>query len=186
MTRLIFLPVAEFSQVRPKTYENGHKNVGIWIVSELKGQVVAMSGTETRWAKERISLGRQIETLNDQLIQAQRRIDAVDADNRRLMQDSHGLRQTNLMLNERVQMIIKRASAATEANRLLSSRLSSIEGERDAMRSVVSSERQKAADYEQIAQAARTEIALKESRVDSSGAEGSIKDEDLSGALGLK
>ena len=155
-------------------------------VSELKGQVVAMSGTETRWAKERISLGRQIETLNDQLIQAQRRIDAVDADNRRLMQDSHGLRQTNLMLNERVQMIIKRASAATEANRLLSSRLSSIEGERDAMRSVVSSERQKAADYEQIAQAARTEIALKESRVDSSGAEGSIKDEDLSGALGLK
>ena len=155
-------------------------------VSELKGQVVAMSGTETRWAKERISLGRQIETLNDQLIQAQRRIDAVDADNRRLMQDSHGLRQTNLMLNERVQMIIKRASAATEANRLLSSRLSSIEGERDAMRSVVSSERQKAADYEQIAQAARTEIALKESRIDSRGTEGSIKDEDLSGALGLK
>jgi len=104
-------------------------------------------------------LGRQVETLNDQLVQGQRRIDAVEADNRRLMQDSHQLRQTNLMLNERVQMIIKRASSATDANRLLSQRLAGIERERDAMRSIVNSERQRVTELEQLTEAARTQTA---------------------------
>jgi hypothetical protein len=59
-----------------------------------------------------------LEGANDELVRAQRRADAVEADNRRLMQDTHALRQTNAMLNERVQMVIKRASAATDANKV--------------------------------------------------------------------
>jgi len=148
-------------------------------VAELKGHLGAVSGSEARWASERISLGKQVESLNDQLIQSQRRIDSVDADNRRMMQDSHGLRQTNNYLNERVQMIIKRASAATDANKLLSARLGSLERENDAMRAVVSAERQRSTDMETVAATARGQTALRESQMAAAAGE-----EGASGASG--
>ena len=41
------------------------------------------------------------------------------------MQDTHSLKQNNAILNERINMIIKRATSATEANKMLTSRLGS-------------------------------------------------------------
>lgn len=55
-------------------------------ISDLTGQVSALSGAETRWSVERASLGQQIEDLNEQLVRAQRTIEVVVADNRRMMQ----------------------------------------------------------------------------------------------------
>ena len=158
-------------------------------VAELKGQLGAVSGTEARWAAERISLGRRVESLNDQLIAGQRRIDALNADNQRLMQESLGLRKTNSHLNERVQMAFKRAASATDANKLLSARLGSLERENNAMRAVVSSERQRSTDLETVAQTARTQAALQERRLAAQeGAEGGAvtgEDAALEERLGL-
>ncbi len=131
-------------------------------VAELRGVVNANASTESRWNAERVALNRQLETLNEELVRTQQKVDAVEADNRRLMQDAHGLRQTNAMLNERVQMVIKRATAAADANKILSSRLLSTERERDAMRSLVSVERQKSTDLSSLVEAARVTAATKD------------------------
>jgi hypothetical protein len=66
------------------------------------------------------------------------------------------------MLNERINMIIKRAGAATEANKMLTGRLSAVERERDAVRALVGIERQRASDLGHIAEAARVDAATKE------------------------
>lgn len=59
-------------------------------------------------------------------------------------------------------MIIKRAGAATEANKLLTGRLGSVERERDAVRALVGIERQRASEMSHIAESARVEAATKE------------------------
>jgi hypothetical protein len=40
-----------------------------------------------------------------------------------MIQEMHGMKQTNNMLNERIQLVIKRAADAGDANKVLSSRL---------------------------------------------------------------
>jgi len=135
-------------------------------IAELKGMVQAHGITEKRWAVERASQLKQLETFNDELVRARNGIEAVEADNRRLMQDTHALRQTNTMLNERVQMVIKRATTAADANKVLSTRLSSVERERDAVRALVNAERQRAEDYGTIAETARAQVATREIEID--------------------
>lgn len=66
------------------------------------------------------------------------------------------------MLNERINMIIRRAGAATEANKLLTGRLGAVERERDAVRALVGVERQRTADLAHVAEAARVEAAAKD------------------------
>ena len=51
----------------------------------LRGQLRAQTNSEARWRAERTSLLAQIETLNEQLVRSQHRIDAMEADNRRMM-----------------------------------------------------------------------------------------------------
>lgn len=78
------------------------------------------------------------------------------------MQDTQGLRQTNAMLNERISLIISRATAATDANKALQTRLTAVERERDAVRSLMGIERQRAAEMGQVAEAARSQAVAKE------------------------
>jgi hypothetical protein len=66
------------------------------------------------------------------------------------------------MLNERVQMVMKRATAAADANKVLSSRLASVERERDANRALVSTERQRAEEMISVAEVARAQVASRE------------------------
>ena len=112
-------------------------------LADLQGSQAAKGGETARLQAERLALLRQVEKANDELTRGQRRTEAMEADNRRLMQDVHGLRATNAMLNDRVQAIIKRAGEAGEANKLLSSKLQQVERERDAVRAAVAVERQR-------------------------------------------
>ncbi len=66
------------------------------------------------------------------------------------------------MLNERLTIVMKRATAVTEANKVLTTRVSSVERERDTLRSVIDMERQKAHDMMKIAETARIDAASKE------------------------
>ena len=102
-------------------------------VSDLKGIVESSQAQEKRLTAERSTFMRQLESANDELVRSRNRTEAVEADNRRLMQDTHALRQTNVMLKERVEMVVKRATHAADANKILSSRLASVERERDAV-----------------------------------------------------
>lgn len=95
----------------------------------------------------------------------QRRAEMVEADNRRMMQDTHSLRQTNAMLNERVQLAIKRAAAATDANKIVAARLSSVERERDAVRALISTERQRATDMSHVLEATREQLMHRDLQV---------------------
>lgn len=156
-------------------------------VSELKGVVNSHSEAESRFAMERAALTKQVEALNDEIVRLQRRLESVEADNRRMMQvrssghlslscpylfhpflpslppqDSHTIRQTNAMLNERVQMVIKRATAAADANKVLSSRLASVERERDINRALMGTERQQKEEMMSVAEAARAQVASRE------------------------
>ena len=78
------------------------------------------------------------------------------------MQESHSLRQSNGMLTERMQLVIKRAASATDANKVLSTRLSAVERERDAVRAMIGLERQKASDMSQIVEVARSQLIDKD------------------------
>ena len=66
------------------------------------------------------------------------------------------------MLNERVQMVIKRATAAADANKVLSSRLASVERERDINRALMGTERQQKEEMISVAEAARAQVASRE------------------------
>jgi uncharacterized membrane protein len=66
------------------------------------------------------------------------------------------------MLNERLSILMKRATAASDANQVLTSRLSSVEKERDGYRSLVEMERQKTMEMTKIAEIAKIETANKE------------------------
>ena len=66
------------------------------------------------------------------------------------------------MLNERVQMVMKRASAAADANKVLSSRLASVERERDTSRALISTERQRAEEMSSVVEIARAQVASRE------------------------
>ena len=89
-------------------------------------------------------------------------MDALDSDNRRLQRDSQSLQQTNAMLNERINQTIQRATATSEANSILTSRLNEVEREKDAVRFLIGIERQRAAEMGQVAEAARVQAATKE------------------------
>lgn len=155
-------------------------------VTNLKGATDAHGLTERRWGSERSTMVKQIETANDELVRSRNRTDAVEADNRRLMQDTHALRQTNVMLKERVEMVIKRATNAADANKILSSRLAAAERERDAVRALVMAERQKSEEYGTLIESARAQVAQKElhiARMTGSGAaESSISEAGESSA----
>ena len=131
-------------------------------LANLQGTMAAQSAAETRWRGERAALLSQLDALNDHLVRTQHKLEAAEAENRKMMQDTSGLKQNNVMLNERINMIIKRAGAATEANKLLTGRLGTVERERDAVRALVGIERQRAADMGHLAESARAESASKE------------------------
>jgi hypothetical protein len=69
-----------------------------------------------------------------------------------------GLRQTNAMLNERVQAVIRRAGEAAEANKLLAAKLQGAERERDAGRAAAGAERHRSAEMGRVAEAARAQV----------------------------
>jgi cell division protein FtsB len=55
-------------------------------IAELQGTVAAQSAAEARWRAERQALLSQMDTLNDQLVRAQHKKEAIESDNRRMMQ----------------------------------------------------------------------------------------------------
>ena len=55
-------------------------------VAELQGVVAAQTAAEARWRAERAALLSQLDTLNDQLVRAQHKIEAMEADGRRMAQ----------------------------------------------------------------------------------------------------
>ena len=67
------------------------------------------------------------------------------------------------MLDERIQVVMKRASAAADANKILSAQLHSVQVERDAMRALVGVERNRANDQTAVAAAARASAASAQS-----------------------
>jgi hypothetical protein len=139
---------------------------------------------EEKWAMEKSSLLSQIELFNDQIQSFQKKYEMIETDNRRMIQvrqreeeekslfdnqllifvkqDIHNFKQSNAMLNERLSILMKRATAASDANQVLTSRLSSVEKERDGYRSLVEMERQKTMEMTKIAEIAKIETANKE------------------------
>eukprot|EP01038_Epipyxis_sp_PR26KG_P014135 gene14135-18964_t len=129
---------------------------------DLQLQIDAYVQAKNNWVNEKSSLSLQLERMNDELVREQQVMDDVRTDNRKLLQDCYSLRQTNEMLNERVNLMIKRAAAASDANKVLSSRLSAVERERDSIRALVAVERQRATEMVAIAEAARSQTATKD------------------------
>jgi len=54
------------------------------------------------------------------------------------------------MLNERIQLLVKRSSSAVDNNKLLAHKLTAMESERDALRLLMSAEKQKMVDAETL------------------------------------
>lgn len=129
---------------------------------ELQSKIQAYVNLEERWGIEKSALNNHIELMTDSVQDMQRKVESVEADNRKMVQDSHALKQSNAMLNERLTIVMKRAAASAEANKVLTSRLGSVEKERDAMRAIVEIERQRAADMMKVAEVARIDAATKD------------------------
>ena len=55
-------------------------------IAELKGELGAQYAADNRSIIEKSSLNKHMETLNESMVKYQRKLDAVEADNRRLMQ----------------------------------------------------------------------------------------------------
>ncbi len=129
---------------------------------ELQSKIQAYVNIEERWGIEKSALNNHIELMTDSVQDMQRKVESIEADNRKMVQDSHALKQSNAMLNERLTIVMKRAAASAEANKVLTSRLGSVEKERDAMRAIVEIERQRAADMMKVAEVARIDAATKD------------------------
>ena len=55
-------------------------------ISELRGMVDYHNHAESRRMSEKLSFSKQLETLNDQLVNAKQKLEGVEADNRRSLQ----------------------------------------------------------------------------------------------------
>jgi hypothetical protein len=75
------------------------------------------------------------------------------------LQENYTLNEANKMLHERVTMLLKRATAASDSSKVLSTRLAAVERERDAMRAVAGLERQKASDLTSVVELSRAQAA---------------------------
>lgn len=64
------------------------------------------------------------------------------------------------MLNDRIQMIIKRAAMAADGNKIFATRLTTVERERDALRALMATERQRSTEIGQLLETARTQAAF--------------------------
>lgn len=129
---------------------------------ELQSKIQAYVNLEERWGIEKSALNNHIELMTDSVQDMKRKVDSIEADNRKMIQDAHALKQSNAMLNERLTIVMKRAAASAEANKVLTARLGSVEKERDAMRAIVEVERQRAADMMKVAEVARIDAATKD------------------------
>jgi chromosome segregation ATPase len=74
----------------------------------------------------------------------------------------YGMKQTNAMLNERMQLLLKRINELTESNKVMSARITSLEKERDALSRLLSIERQKVVDMNRLVENTRSQLAAKE------------------------
>jgi len=119
-------------------------------IAELKGQLTSQHNTEVKSTTEKSSLNKHIESLNANLVKYNKKLEVIEADNRRLMQDNYNLKQSNSMLNERISLLIKRSTNAIDNNKVLAYKLSSIESDRDALRLLYTAEKQKQTDLESL------------------------------------
>ena len=87
--------------------------------------------------------------------------DLHDEDDPVNMLDSH-LIDSNGLLNERLQHLMKRVNATGESNKILNSRLISVERERDALARLIGMERQKALDMSKVVESVRYQMADKD------------------------
>jgi hypothetical protein len=55
-------------------------------VAELKGIINGYEASQQRWLSERSVLHKQLEKISDEMGSSERKIEAVEADNRRLIQ----------------------------------------------------------------------------------------------------
>lgn len=131
-------------------------------LSSAQASLTAFKSAERQWIAEKVAMGRQLELLNDKLVRADDRVRALEGDRRTAMQDKQGLAQNNAMLNERVALVINRATAAVESNKALSAQLGAMERERNAVRQLLQAEKQRAAEMGQIVEATRTQLATKD------------------------
>jgi chromosome segregation ATPase len=53
-------------------------------LASLQGVLAAQSAAESRWRGERTALLAQLDTLNDHLVRGQHKIEALEADNRKM------------------------------------------------------------------------------------------------------
>ncbi len=70
------------------------------------------------------------------------------------------------MLHERVTMLLKRATAATDSTKVMATRLAAVERERDAMRSIAGIEKQKSSDLESVVELSRAQAATAAAQLD--------------------
>lgn len=115
---------------------------------------------EKKWLGDRAALTGQLESLNEIVVRLQRRCEASETECRRLEVEAAGLKETNHLLNERIAVVMRRAASAADNSKALAARLMAAENERDALRSTIHSERQRALDLEHVALAARSQAAL--------------------------
>ena len=149
--------LGELKQRSGMSMQNLHEQL-----AELRGIVDSHNTAEKRWMTERSSMVQQLETINDEMVRSRGNLEAVEADNRRLMQDTHALKQKNAMLKERVTLVIQRATKAADNNKILASRLAAVQRERDAVRAVVVKERETADEFGMMVEQTRAELAAKD------------------------
>lgn len=76
--------------------------------------------------------------------------------------DVNGLRQTNKVLNDRTQLLLKRISDFSESNNILTTRLSSLEREKDTIHKLLENERHKNSDLSKVIEVIRAQLAGKD------------------------
>jgi hypothetical protein len=128
-------------------------------LSECHSIINAFKNGERKWMGEKVSLIKQLEVLNDQLVRAADRLQQAETDRRQIVQDTVSLRQTNAMLNERITLILTRATSAIESNKMLTAQLGKTERECNAVRSLLQLEKQRTEEQAQITAALRAQAA---------------------------
>lgn len=66
------------------------------------------------------------------------------------------------MLNERLQMLMKRVESTNDSNKVLYSKLQSLEKERDSLSRLMGIERQRVSEMGQVVEVVRSQMADKE------------------------
>lgn len=126
----------------------------------------ANEAIDARHIADKVAMEKQLSGLSEKIVQDQRRMQAVERDNQKLMQENFVLRQEAERFQQRLHATIQEASSSSESSASLRAQLAALRAEHDVLRQQFLECRKQNSALEEAIQQARGKEAIASNKCD--------------------